>query len=804
MIKNNKEKVFELKIQEDDEVSGIDSISLVDEPAIEINWVAFKKEKEHEFHIPDGEDEIYLNKLMSVSQDEQELFDDGWVVSKMTILGQDEFYSTDPNAPSEEDEKEYNVRYKYVLNPRITGQSAVIATTRDFCKTLINQNRVWRLEDMDAVSNDFGDSALVWRGGFNCRHVWARMEYRKDATIINKASVNKGKIDPQAPIDPRVLGIEEPSTVTSRTLGNPSPSTIKNLGLAKEKFADKPKVSLDYDGVLSTDKGKELYKELVDAGNDVYIVTARNEKEGREVLDVAKTLRIPQSKVLFTSGGNKSEVLNRIGITKHYDNNPDVIAEIKKNAPSVEAIKFKIQQMESHSDYPDSVKNNAKAVLKYVDENGWGSCGTSVGKIRASQLAKGEPISEETIKRMYSYLSRHKVDLDSSKGYGDGCGKLMYDSWGGLSALSWAESKVNSFSKKEFQECPPATQDVATNLKNRQEAIKVAHYGPLNPNEPNEDYWKAKAKMFNGDVESAKKARCGNCSFFVQTKNMLDCIAGGINDKNEWDTIDAGDLGYCEAFDFKCAASRTCDAWVVGGPITDENMGYDVGAIGGYVDPAIKKKPIAKAINANFDFINQFEYLFANDMVKCENCGWQWNLKDGGNDPYVCHKCGYDNSSQKQNMSNQRFATDTEKHIVLGPAMIPEQKIFRKDALGNPYYVFFSPETIKMIAEKYMKNKYTDNNDLMHDGTAVKDIHVLESWIKESNNDKSSDFGYGDLPVGTWFVSMKVNNPDVWKQIKEGKLNGFSVSGYFEEVAAFSKEEMFLYKVAEVIKNIKE
>jgi hypothetical protein len=677
MIKNNKEKVFELKIQEDDEVSGIDSISLVDEPAIEINWVAFKKEKEHEFHIPDGEDELYLSKLMSISQDEQELFDNGWVVSKMTILGQDEFYSTDPNAPSQEDEKEYNVRYKYVLNPRITGQAAVIPTTRDFCKTLINQNRVWRLEDMDAVSNDFGDSALVWRGGFNCRHVWARMEYRKDATIINKASVNKGKIDPQAPIDPRVLGIEEPNTVTSKTLGNPSPSTIKNLGLAKEKFADKPKVSLDYDGVLSTDKGKELYKELVDAGNDVYIVTARNEKEGREVLDVAKTLRIPQSKVLFTSGGNKSDVLTRIGITKHYDNNPDVIAEINKNAPSVEAIKFKIQQMESHSDYPDSVKNNAKAVLKYVDENGWGSCGTEVGKIRANQLANGEPISQDTIKRMYSYLSRHKVDLDSSTGYGDGCGKLMYDSWGGLSALSWAESKIKSF-------------------------------------------------------------------------------------------------------------------------------GYDVSTLPAYVDELPKKKPIPKAINANFDFINQFEYLFANDMVKCENCGWEWNLKDGGNDPYVCHKCGYDNSSQKQNMSNQRFATDTEKHIVLGPAMIPEQKIFRKDALGNPYYVFFSPETIKMIAEKYMKNKYTDNNDLMHDGTAVKDIHVLESWIKESNNDKSSDFGYGDLPVGTWFVSMKVNNPDVWKQIKEGKLNGFSVSGYFEEVAAFSKEEMFLYKVAEVIKNIKE
>jgi hypothetical protein len=118
-------------------------------------------------------------------------------------------------------------------------------------------------------------------------------------------------------------------------------------------------------------------------------------------------------------------------------------------------------------------------------------------------------------------------------------------------------------------ECPEATQNIEVNLKGRQNAIDTANYGPLNPNEANEGYWKAKADMFKGDLESAKKALCGNCSFFVQTKQILDCIAGGINDTNEWDTIEAGDLGYCEAFDFKCAANRTCDAWVSGGPIVE-------------------------------------------------------------------------------------------------------------------------------------------------------------------------------------------------------------------------------------------
>jgi hypothetical protein len=119
--------------------------------------------------------------------------------------------------------------------------------------------------------------------------------------------------------------------------------------------------------------------------------------------------------------------------------------------------------------------------------------------------------------------------------------------------------------------CPPATHDIPTNLKNRQRCIDEANYGPLNPNEPNEDYWQAKADMFKGDVEGAKKALCGNCSFFNKTKAILDCIATGIGgtQKEEWDTINAGDLGYCEAFDFKCASARTCDAWVAGGPIVD-------------------------------------------------------------------------------------------------------------------------------------------------------------------------------------------------------------------------------------------
>ena len=105
-------------------------------------------------------------------------------------------------------------------------------------------------------------------------------------------------------------------------------------------------------------------------------------------------------------------------------------------------LKSQTELEESYSDYPDGVKGNAKRALEYANENGWGSCGTPVGKQRANQLAGGEPISVDTIKRMYSFLSRHEGDLETSTAYGDGCGKLMYDAWGGKAALGWSRNKL--------------------------------------------------------------------------------------------------------------------------------------------------------------------------------------------------------------------------------------------------------------------------------------------------------------------------------------------------------------------------
>jgi len=263
---------------------------------------------------------------------------------------------------------------------------------------------------------------------------------------------------------------------------------------------------------------------------------------------------------------------------------------------------------ESISDYPEGVKNAAKKAVDYAEKNGWGSCGTAVGKQRASQLAKGEPISVDTVKRMYSYLSRHKSDLSSSKGYDEGCGKLMYDSWGGEPALKWAERKLQQLEKEKM----------------------------------------------------------------------------------------------------------------------------------------------------NF------------------------------------------------NKTHMTFGFDEDKKIVVGAAMVPNKMIHRYDDLGNLYYVFFSAASIKKMADKFMQQKRTDETSIEHNGKKLgsNKVYIAESWVSDDPiYDKSHQYGFS-LPAGTWFVSMKVNDDNVWKMIKNKSLTGFSVEGLFAEKSIFSKEDKQINQIRKILKSI--
>ena len=145
---------------------------------------------------------------------------------------------------------------------------------------------------------------------------------------------------------------------------------------------------------------------------------------------------------------------------------------------------------------------------------------------------------------------------------------------------------------------------------------------------------------------------------------------------------------------------------------------------------------------------------------------------------------------------------DAEKRIVLGAALIPNKQIYRTNEKKEEYYIYFSEATVRKASELFLMNGNQNNATLEHN-EKLKGMSVVESWIVESENDKSKNYGF-DVPKGTWMIAMKVNNDKVWQQVKEGKIKGFSIEGYFAdkyEMSLQDDEQILMDKIKEIILN---
>lgn len=531
-----KTRIVELFISEDYDESGIEAISLVSKPAHEESWMAFNEDVEplNPYTVAEEDFCDHNPKLNELGEPYSQLIKEGYDVIKVekitpTMMNKMEF--SNPNEDSVLDHGNILVRYKYI-GPRDSKN-------RKFCADMLAKNRVYRIEDIEQLSNpEFGRySIFALRGSYNCRHAWVRLLYSKqDGKIRNSGSSTKGVVDESV-----YVGLD---TRNDATILNPGPNTWRP-GEARDGSIFAPGYN-DF----AEQKGLE------DACWEGY------EAIGTKIVD-------------------GKEVPNCVPVKMTEDD-----------------------FAESISDYPEGVKEAAKKAVAHAEKNGWGSCGTGVGKQRASQLAKGEPISVDTIKRMYSYLSRHRGDLKSSKSYLHGCGKLMYDAWGGEAGLTWAERKLSQLEKQK----------------------------------------------------------------------MTFAVA------------------------------------------------------------------------------------------------------------------------------------DEDKQILVGAAMIPNKMIHRYDELGNLYYVFFSKASIRKMADKFLKQKRTDETSIEHNGIKLgaDKVYVTESWISEDPiKDKSNLYGF-ELPAGTWFIQMRVEDKKIWKLVKDNMLTGFSVEGLFAEKSFFSKEDKQLNQINRILKSIKD
>ena len=131
--------------------------------------------------------------------------------------------------------------------------------------------------------------------------------------------------------------------------------------------------------------------------------------------------------------------------------------------------------------------------------------------------------------------------------------------------------------------------------------------------------------------------------------------------------------------------------------------------------------------------------------------------------------------------NNLTFAkVDEDKRMIISPALIPNKQIFRYDPnTDSDYYVYFSKETVRQASELYLKHNNHHKATYQHQDR-VSGVLTVESWIKEGDMDKSKLYGY-DLPDGTWFVKMRIDNDELWSKIKEGELRGLSIEGYFTD-----------------------
>jgi len=158
-------------------------------------------------------------------------------------------------------------------------------------------------------------------------------------------------------------------------------------------------------------------------------------------------------------------------------------------------------------------------------------------------------------------------------------------------------------------------------------------------------------------------------------------------------------------------------------------------------------------------------------------------------------------------LKNQEFKfaeVNKEKRILMGAALIPNKPIYRKND-ENEYYIYFSKDTVRKASELFFIRGNQNNSTLEHQ-MPLTGLTAVESWIVEDEKDKTRFYDL-DVPIGTWMLSMKVQNDDVWNDyVKSGKVKGFSIEGYFadklerpnEQKKDMSKEEIAEAKIEEL------
>ena len=144
-----------------------------------------------------------------------------------------------------------------------------------------------------------------------------------------------------------------------------------------------------------------------------------------------------------------------------------------------------------------------------------------------------------------------------------------------------------------------------------------------------------------------------------------------------------------------------------------------------------------------------------------------------------------------------------EKRILMGAALIPDKSIYRRNDKGDEYYIYFSKDTVRKASELFFKRSNHKNATYEHK-QPIEGMTIVESWIVENTKkDKSAHYGL-NVPEGTWMVSMKVDNDEIYEKAKNGEVKGFSIEGYFADKLDMSSQTIEEYERQLTIEELKE
>ncbi len=419
------------------------------------------------------------------------------------------------------------------------------------------------------------------------------------------------------------------------------------------------------------------------------------------------------------------------------------------------------EEFESYTDYPEAAKKNAQRALNWARENGWGDCLEASGKARANQLAKGEPISEETIARMASF-KRQQQHKDVP--YTEGCGGIAWDAWGGDAGIEWASKKLKSI-REELED-----------------QIVIA------------------AEEFGTEHDPAMTTYINEHAFEGETtiSNVLDLVGGLDILKSKKDlteettevfkyegTISSNSRKFCRAMVQLSRTKYFTEKDIERMAIQTVNPGFGLGGSSTYDIFKYLGGPRCKHVWMRYA------------MTKTED-GRILLIRRGRVDRPMNNRTlnGYDSKESRQKslrgylyknkgkfQKEYKFqVVEGDQQIVVAPVMVPNNLIRRLGDDNEEYYVYFSEETVKEISEKYFADDHTNSTNVNHDGDNTKVNTVLESWlVEDSELDKSNLYGF-NVPVGTWMMSMRINDDATWNMIKDGQLRGYSVEGNFLEL----------------------